>query len=222
MENKELFAALSKFQGEVKNAIFDKTNPFFNGAPYASLTSVWDTIRIPLAKNGLSIEQRLYSSDANHYINTWIRHSSGQSMDSGCLRLVVEKQTMHSLGSAITYFKRAQLCAALGIVGDADLDGEQPTDPKAKASQSSSPAPLVRPQNPAAPTKGSHGPQEKKAVAQLYAVVDKKKCAELMPRLIQALFGKDSTADLVMRELTELTDLVASNDVDMLEKFLAG
>ncbi len=52
----ELAKALAKAQGEMKGALRDSQNPYFKST-YADLASVWDAIKEPFTKNGLSFVQ---------------------------------------------------------------------------------------------------------------------------------------------------------------------
>lgn len=224
LPNHEIYKALSKFQGSIKAAPFDSKNPFYNNAPYASLTSVMDTIRDALAKEGLGVFQKTFSVDGKHFINTILTHSSGDVIESGALELKLDKPGMQPLGSAITYAKRYQLSALLGVVSDSDDDGNATTTDKTQP-QAKQPAakaqPKTQPKTENKPSLPVHGVQEKKQLAALYAAVDKKKIPnELMPRVISVLYGKESTQELGMRELSELTDFVASNDLQAIEIFV--
>lgn len=115
----ELATALSKTQGEMKPAAFDKVNPHFK-SKYASLASCWDVVRAPLAKNGLSVTQTLEFEETILVLTTTLLHSSGQFLFS---KMPVSGSTPQQLGSSLTYVRRYSLCAILGIVSDDDDDG---------------------------------------------------------------------------------------------------
>ncbi|MDE1866148.1 MAG: ERF family protein, partial [Thaumarchaeota archaeon] len=70
---KELAGALVKFQKEVGAVKKDATNPFYHST-YATLQSVIDTIREPMAKNGLSFAQ-VPDGDG---LCTILMHTSGE------------------------------------------------------------------------------------------------------------------------------------------------
>jgi len=109
----ELAAALSKAQGEITGAIRDSTNPHFR-SKYADLSSVWDAIRAPFAKHGLSIVQGLSSNESGVQCETLLAHSSGQWISS-TLTIPADKQNAHGYGSAATYARRFGLQAIAGI-----------------------------------------------------------------------------------------------------------
>lgn len=135
---KELAAALAKAQGEFEPAIFDCRNPHF-GNEYASFTSVMQSVRKSLSKNGLSITQIQSSA---HMLETTLLHASGEWI-SGETPLIVDKQNMQGLGSAITYAKRYAVSAMLGVVSDADDDANAAsgkTEPKKAEPSKATPA----------------------------------------------------------------------------------
>jgi len=118
---KEIAAALSKAQGELKNAKRDKINPFFK-SKYADLPALWNASRSVLAKYGLSIVQGAPADEKSIIIETLLMHESGEWIESQ-LTLHAEKPTPQSMGSAITYGRRYSLAAMLGLVADEDDDG---------------------------------------------------------------------------------------------------
>lgn len=123
-QTNELGAALSKAQGAMKNAVFNRQNPHFKNK-YADLAAVWDAIRKPLADNGLSITQTIRPNGTGLYLCTTMRHSSGQWVDSSYpLPTMAKPQEM---GSALTYARRYSLSAIVGIAADEDDDAELAT-----------------------------------------------------------------------------------------------
>lgn len=117
----KIFDALAKAQGEMVPAVLDMVNPHYK-SKYASLTSCMEACQKPLSKNGLCISQAVFTLDQHFYVRTTLGHSSGQWM-SGTLRLLIGKQDMQGVGSAITYAKRYGLCSMVGIVDTEDDDG---------------------------------------------------------------------------------------------------
>ena len=126
----ELASALSKAQGQIKPAKMDGTNPFFH-SKYATLGSVWEVCRKPLADNGLSIVQSPIAPLGEPNIiglTTTILHSSGEYMtDTLYLKMDGSKaNSTQEAGTVITYGRRYALTAMLGIVADEDVDGNMP------------------------------------------------------------------------------------------------
>ena len=114
----ELATALSKAQGEFGVAKEDAQNPHFKSS-YATLESIHDVIREPLAKNGLSVVH--LAVDGKMY--TTLMHSSGQFLRC---EFVLPQGTPQQLGSAISYFKRYGLCCILAIpTGEGEDDGNE-------------------------------------------------------------------------------------------------
>lgn len=76
-EIKNLATALAKFQGEVKTAKKESDNPFFK-SKYADLATIIETVREPLANNGLSFAQ--FPTGENQ-LTTILMHTSGEWME---------------------------------------------------------------------------------------------------------------------------------------------
>lgn len=118
----DLFAALSKAQGEFTSVKFDKANPFFNNSKYASLSATQEMFRPILSKNNLALIQSITIEGEDYFLETILTHGSGQFL-SDKIKLLLDKKSMQGLGSAITYAKRYSAQAILGICGDDDDDG---------------------------------------------------------------------------------------------------
>jgi len=119
----ELSKALCKFQAEVKNPKNVASNPFFN-SNYAPLDEVINTIKEPLNKNGLSYIQMPSSEDGVIVgMITILMHQSGEWIESDILKLKTDKPTAQGAGSSVTYARRYQLAAMLGIASEEDDDG---------------------------------------------------------------------------------------------------
>lgn len=117
----ELATALSKAQGEFDPALKDSNNPFFK-SKYADLPSVWAVSREILCKYGLSLLQFPSSNDGKPCLVTRLMHCSGQWMQSS-VDLLLTKNDIQGLGSAISYMRRYSMTSILGIVQDDD-DGQ--------------------------------------------------------------------------------------------------
>lgn len=119
----EIALALSKAQGEMTSAHFDKVNPHFK-SKYASLDAIWETCREPLSKNGLAVIQIPTTQDGFLCLETILTHASGQWFKSRMPIPTSEKTTPQALGSSITYMKRYALSALVGISAREDDDAE--------------------------------------------------------------------------------------------------
>jgi hypothetical protein len=153
----ELAAALAKANLEIRNAELDRVNPHFKNR-YATLGSILNAVRVPLAKQGIATVQTVSMDHGMVLVTTSLIHSSGQCIEDTAMFPLPDKSTVQQMGSAITYLRRYALAAICGIVGDEDDDGEndrtQRTEPRrdtfrpqeARGSQERpSPAPVPAP-----------------------------------------------------------------------------
>lgn len=122
----ELAKALAAFQGEVKQPLKDKTNPYFKST-YVDLTGVVDAITKVAPKHGLSFIQYPVNQDNKVGVVTILMHSSGEWIETEPIFAQPAKQDAQSTGSVITYLKRYSLSAVFGITSDEDDDGNNAT-----------------------------------------------------------------------------------------------
>ena len=121
----KLAAALSKFQGECGSASKNKANPFFK-SNYADLAGYIEVAAPFLSENGLAVVQLMASHEetGRMTMETILTHSSGEFLSSVVLipcntNALTDPQ---KAGSAITYTRRYQYAAILGMAA-ADDDG---------------------------------------------------------------------------------------------------
>jgi len=121
----ELFAALAKTQGEMEEAEFNSSNPFFKSR-FSDLASVVKASRPYLTKNGLCVIHRILPDDhGQSCLRARLGHSSGQWIDSQ-VPINPPKQDIQSIGSYISYLRRYTYAALVGVVSsDEDDDGER-------------------------------------------------------------------------------------------------
>jgi len=118
--SKHIYKALAEFQQEVK-PIHQSSQGY--GYTYASLGSIFKIINPLLKKYGLGFTQLLNGED----LNTVIFHiESGETIES-TMHIqqnvqLAKMNTFQVLGSAITYYRRYSLSAALGLITDKDID----------------------------------------------------------------------------------------------------
>ncbi len=130
----ELAGALSRFQGEIRDA---EKNTKAYSYKYAQLDQLFDIIRPLLAKHGLSFIQppQLNNNEENLEVETWILHESGQYISSS-LTMPINfemkgSNAMQKIGTAISYAKRYAIMGMLGFCQkDEDDDGESNTKDK--------------------------------------------------------------------------------------------
>lgn len=89
---------------------------------YATLDSVIEAARKPLANNGLSFSQGVEPLDGKLVLSTILMHSSGEWVES-LVPMIVTQEGMQAMGSAISYARRYGLSNILGITADEDDDG---------------------------------------------------------------------------------------------------
>lgn len=119
----KIAAALAKAQGCIEGATKDRVNPAFR-SKYADLGAVWDACREHLSANGIAVTQPITHRDGAMYVVTRLTHASGQFMQDEGMPLLLGKQDMQGLGSAITYARRYGLMAMVGIAPEDD-DGQE-------------------------------------------------------------------------------------------------
>lgn len=134
MEIKNIAAALLEVQREIRNPSNTATNPFFK-SKYAPLPDILNCVRPLLTENGILLIQNTGSNEAGDvYVQTKLIHKSGEVIETDKLLLKPDKNTAQGIGSAITYGRRYQLTALLGISSEDDDDGNiaSKTDKKSK------------------------------------------------------------------------------------------
>lgn len=122
--------ALSLFQAEVQQPKKDAKNPHFNST-YVPLEGIVDVITEPLKNNSLSYLQNTFTIEQDAALQTIVMHESGEWIKTDVLKLPalqkkkdgVTEFNAQGAGSSITYARRYQLAAALGIASEADDDG---------------------------------------------------------------------------------------------------
>lgn len=122
----ELFAALSKAQGEFKVAGKKKDNPFFKSS-YAGYEDLVEATRPALEKNGLTIFSRIVTREDKQYFHMVLGHSSGQYLISEA-KISPVKQDIQSEGSYRSYQQRYAYKELTGVITSDDPeddDGER-------------------------------------------------------------------------------------------------
>lgn len=122
----DLAAALVAFQAEVTNPKKTGKNPHHNST-YAPLDEVINTVKPILAKHGLMVVQSTGTEGELITVTTRLIHKSGQWMESDVLKVPGSMKgrnefSAQALGSAISYGRRYQLSAMLGIASEEDDD----------------------------------------------------------------------------------------------------
>ena len=177
MEN--IYKAFVKFQSEFKGMKPDSSNPFFKST-YISLDGILETVRPILAKNGLAVIQEATGDGDYIFVKTKLIHESGEMIETEVLKMKPQKNDPQSMGSCITYSKRYQLAALLGICECIDDDANIATYGNSSPEQSK-----------------SNGKLSAKQVGRLLAIGLKAGIKEPeIKKVIKAEFGKDKIEDL--------------------------
>ena len=177
MEN--ICKAFVKFQSEFKGMKPDSSNPFFKST-YISLDGILETARPILAKNGLAVIQEATGDGEYIFVKTKLIHESGEMIETEVLKMKPQKNDPQSMGSCITYSKRYQLAALLGICECIDDDANTATYGNNSPDQSK-----------------STGKLSAKQVGRLLAIGLKAGIKEPeIKKVIKAVFGKDKNEDL--------------------------
>ena len=125
---KNLFKDFIEFQKEFKGMTPDATNPFFKSS-YITLDGILETVRPILSKHGLCVLQEATGDGEYIFVKTKLAHISGEILETDILKMRPQKNDPQSMGSCITYAKRYQLAALLGICESVDDDGNKATYP---------------------------------------------------------------------------------------------
>lgn len=131
---KQLAQSLIKVQGEIKGMRPDASNPFFKSS-YITLDGMLEYVRPILTKNGIIALQNVSSCGEYAEVITRLLHVSGEYMETDSLKIKPTKNDPQQHGSAITYAKRYQLGALLGISTEVDDDGNKATHSDGKKSK---------------------------------------------------------------------------------------
>ena len=128
--------ALIKAQSEMGAALKKATNPHFR-SKYADLGAVQDACLEPLHNNGFAVIQPSGNDEGGAFVDTIFMHESGESITSR-IYLMVDKNNMQGIGSAIPYARRYGLLGLSGVAPEDD-DGHE----AAKAPPKKQDAPTV-------------------------------------------------------------------------------
>jgi hypothetical protein len=132
-EIEKITEALCKAQSLMDNAEKNSNNPHFD-RKYSDLASVWTACRVPLTSNGIAIIQTPIKRGNEYVMRSKLSHTSGQWF--ACeIGLLMGRQDMQSLGSAMTYARRYGLMALAGIApaeddGNAAVGGKEKDEKK--------------------------------------------------------------------------------------------
>lgn len=194
----EITKALINFQSHLKPVSKDSTNPFFK-SKYASMEAIWESIRKPLADNGLAVSQLPQVHDTQIALTTLLLHTSGEWLSSDLLVTPGKQNDAQSVGSALTYARRYALSAILGICSEEDDDAEATT-----RRDKATPKPVERKPNPVV--------EAAKEMGAVEANPEFKNAGEFLMEAYKT-FGLTKTQALKVldvKDITEVKDLTAA------------
>lgn len=128
---KNLASALLRAQKNIKNVVKEANNPFFK-SKYASLENVMDACKDELNNQGIVVLQPVGFDDNGNFVETTFLHAESGEERTSRMRLLLDKEDMQKLGSAISYARR-YLLQSMAFLGGEDDDGEKTMDRPSKS-----------------------------------------------------------------------------------------
>ena len=119
----EIAKALLNAQKNMGKAVKGSNNPYFS-SKYADLNSVLEACKEDLNEAGITILQPVSNNGEDNFVSTLLLHESGQYIKS-TMKLLLSKNDMQNLGSAVSYARRYTLQALITIPSSEDDDGEK-------------------------------------------------------------------------------------------------
>ena len=113
-----IYAALAAAQMEMGPALKQSTNPAFKSR-YADLANVMDACLPALNRNGIAVIQPYVHAEGQRMVRTILAHETGDTLECD-VPLIVGKNDMQGLGSAITYARRYGIMCMAGIAPEDD------------------------------------------------------------------------------------------------------
>lgn len=120
----ELLKAMSEFQGELENVEKGKEG---HGYSYATLGACIDAAKPILKKNGLSVIQLMGDDgNGNATMETVLGHLSGEYISTACIIPIAKlagggaNNPAQVMGASVTYIRRYQFAAIIGLAQDDD------------------------------------------------------------------------------------------------------
>lgn len=148
---------LCNAQQEMGPLLKDESNPHFK-SKYASLKSVYETVLPVMNKHGFALYSKSGTDEIGPFVRTVLAHTSGEGIDT-VHYLVLDKNNMQGVGSAITYARRYGAMELCGVApeeddGNASSQKENLPIPTKKAKKISDPWTLNIPGKTAADFEG--------------------------------------------------------------------
>lgn len=120
MTHANIAKALATAQANMGKALKDTKNPHFK-SKYADLSSVMGATLPALNANGIAVIQPLRETDLGRYVVTIFLHESGESLECP-VPIILGKNDMQGLGSAVTYARRYGMLSLSGVAPEGEDD----------------------------------------------------------------------------------------------------
>jgi hypothetical protein len=119
MNSDKILPKLALVKGELGSVTKSADNPFFR-SKYADLNAHIDVVEPLLQKHGLILLQPTCRDQRGSYVRTVILDSESGQFVSSELDLILVKNDMQQMGSAVTYARRYTLGALLAMKAEDD------------------------------------------------------------------------------------------------------
>lgn len=133
METNTMIEDLIKVQQQMEPAKKQSNNPHFR-SKYADLGNVMDAVMTALHSNNFALSQQTVQNDDGWCVTTILLHTSGKKLTCS-VPLIMAKNDMQALGSAITYARRYGLMSLCGIAPEDDDGNAASSGPKYQPAQ---------------------------------------------------------------------------------------
>jgi hypothetical protein len=153
----DLAKAMLKVQQALTPACKDAENPF-SKSRYATLNSVMDACRDALIAESIWVAQYPVATEPGHLgLVTKLVHGESGQWQSSLMVMPLPKSDPQGYGSALTYARRYGLATLVGLVSEADDDGEAASGQRSKPAKPTERRPVPQRNPPPPPADGLAG-----------------------------------------------------------------
>lgn len=114
-----LTKALLRAQKKIEHAEKSSVNPHFR-SKYAGLPEVIDACKKQLNDEGIIVIQPVVSTTEGDFVETTLIHSDTGEFITAPLKMVLDKESMQAMGSAITYSRRYAIQSMVFLASEDD------------------------------------------------------------------------------------------------------
>ena len=127
----EIYKAIMAVQQAAPSIDKTANNPFFK-SKYADLPVIWKVIKPLMFAAGLVCSHTTFCEGEDDFIRTKIVHAKSGEFIESVTKIRLTKGTAQEYGSYITYMRRYDVGAMLGLVTDKEDDGNSATAAQSK------------------------------------------------------------------------------------------